>query len=202
MRRWLWISGIIVVLVIAYWVWPLIGAAQLARAAQQGDSAQVIDRVDLPALRRSLAKQIGLAYLQATGKADKMGALGRSFAGAAVTTVADSYVADLLTPENIAALLSQGKVGRVKVGDRDVAIDRQLPGLSNVLNGNMLSLLTGSYFDGPASFVISAEDAQNQAYGIHLRLGGTTWRLSGIDLPHAIVDDMARSILAAEKPPS
>ena len=90
MRRWWVIGGVIVVLGLGYWAWPLAGAAQLASAVRSGDAGQVFDRVDVDGLRRSLARQIANAYLDASGKGKKLGAFGRSVAGGAVTTVADS----------------------------------------------------------------------------------------------------------------
>ncbi len=54
----------LVILVAAYWGWALIGAAELASAASQGDAEAVMQRVDLPALRRSLGGQIARAYLE------------------------------------------------------------------------------------------------------------------------------------------
>lgn len=203
MSRRTWVILAIVVLVAAYWTWPLVGAAELASAARQGNAQDVINRVDLPALRRSLSRQIAFAYLKATGKADKMGAFGRSVAGAAATTVADPYVAELLTPENITALLGQGRIAQVNVGGRSMKVDRELPGFAGSLNSNVWSLVTGSYFDGLRTFVILAHGRpdQNGDYRVHLRLDGLTWRLSGIDLPTAMVDDMARSILDKDKAP-
>ena len=196
MRRWLAILGILAVVAAAYWVWPFFGAAQLASAAQAGNTAEVIDHVNLPALRRSLARQIATAYLKVSGKGEKLGSVGRGLAGAAATTVADPYVADLLTPENITALIGQGKIGSVKLGQREVTINRSLANIPDLFRSDVMSAIAGSYFDGIASFVIPvAAKEPGSDYALHLRLGGLTWRLSGLDLPPAVVEDMARSIL-------
>ena len=93
MRRWIWIVGALVVIGLACWAWPLIGAAQLAQAAQSGNAADVVDRVDTGRLRRSLARQIAAAYLDTPGRGKKMASFGRSVPGAAITTVAYPYVA-------------------------------------------------------------------------------------------------------------
>ena len=136
-----------------------------------------------------------------------MGAFGRSVAGAAATTVADPYLAELLTPENIMALLGQGRIGTIKVGDREVAVDRDLPGFTSLFSSNLLWLITGSYFDGLKSFVIpastgrgDAKTGQVESYDVHLHLVGLTWQLSGIDLPSDMVDQMARSIMKGNRP--
>ena len=193
---------VLAVIAVGYWGSAFLGAAQLAGAAQRGDAQEVIRRVDLPALRRSLARQIAWAYLKATGRADKMGAFGRSVAGAAATSVADPYIGELLTPENITALLGQGKIARVSLGGREMAVDRQLPGFGGLLNSNVVALVTGSYFDTLTSFVIPVQShsgTDTEDYYVHLRFNGLLWRLSGIDLPPAMVDDMAQSILKQGK---
>ena len=198
MRVWAWGVGAVVVLGAAYWVWPLAGAAELVSAVRRGDPAEIADATDLPALRHSLARQIARAYLQVSGKADRLGAVGRGLAGAAVTTVADPYVAELLTPSNLAALLARGQIGQVKLGERTVAIRGSLPTFSTLLDGNLLSTVTGSYFDAPTDFMIPVSGPQGSAdqYGIHLRLEGLSWKLAGIDLPPATVEEMARSLIA------
>lgn len=200
MRRWLVIVGVVVALGLAYWAWPLVGAAQLARTARSGDAGQVFERVDVDSLRRSLARQIAAAYLDATGKGKKMGSFERSIAGAAVTTVADPYVAQLLTPDNVMALLSKGRVNEVNVGGKPIAVKGDLPDFTTMLDGHLLSAITGSYFDQPKDFVIPVDGGRGAGdqYGVHLHLVGLTWKLGGIDLPTPLVQEMARSILAGQ----
>ncbi len=201
MRRWISVVGIIIGFGLAAWAWPLAGAVQLARAAQAGDTAEVFDRVDVDALRRSLARQIAAAYLDASGRGKKLGAFGRSVAGAAVTTVADPYVAELLTPENIMALLSQGRINTVKLGAQTVAVKGELPNFPKLVNGDLWSVVTGSYFDQLNDFLIPVDGGHgpNDQYGVHMRRSGLTWKLGGLDLPPSLVDDMARSLLAGDK---
>lgn len=202
MRRWLWIVGAVVVLGAAYWAWPLAGAAQLASTARGGDAGQVFERVDVDGLRRSLARQIAGAYLDVSGKGKKMGAFGRSLAGAAVTTVADPYVAQLLTPDNVMALLSSGHVNQVTLDGRPVAVKADLPEFSRLLDEHLLSAVTGSYFDQLKDFVIPVDGGHGSGdlYGVHMHLVGLTWKLGGLDLPTPVLEQMARSILANEPP--
>lgn len=202
MRRWLWIIGTIVVLGLAYWAWPLVGAAQLASTARCGDAAQVFERIDVDGLRRSLARQVATAYLDASGKGKKMGAFGRGLAGAAVTTVADPYVAQLLTPDNIMALLSNGHVNQVNVGGHPVTVNGDLPHFTALLEDHLLSAVTGSYFDQLKDFVIPVDGGHglDDQFGVHMHLVGLTWKLGGLDLPAPLVQQMARAILAGEPP--
>ena len=202
MRRWVWIGGAIVVLGFAAWAWPLAGAAQLASTARSGDAGQLFDRIDVDGLRRSLARQIASAYLDASGKGRKMGAIGRSLAGAAVTTVADPYVAQLLTPDNVMALLTQGRVNDVTIGGRAVAVKGDLPRFTTLLGDHLLSAVTGSYYDQPKDFVIPVDGGHgaDDQYGVHMHLVGLTWKLGGLDLPAPLVHEMARGILEGQPP--
>lgn len=202
MRRWSVILGLVVVLGLGSWAWPLVGAVELARTARGGDPGQVFDRVDVDGLRRSLARQIAVAYLDVSGKGRKMGAFGRSVAGAAVTTVADPYVAELLTPDNVMALLSKGHVNQVTLGGRPVSVKGDLPDLTRLLDDHLLTAVTGSYYDQIKDFVIPIDGGRgpDDQYGIHMHLVGLTWKLGGLDLPAPLVGEMARSILAGEPP--
>ena len=202
MRRWSVIVGMIVVLGLGYWSWPLVGAAELASSAKSGDAAAVLDRVDVNGLRRSLARQIATAYLDASGKGKKMGSFERSIAGAAVTTVADPYVAQLLTPENLMALLSQGRIAEVNLGGKPVAVKADLPDFTSLLDGHLLSTITGSYFDQPKDFVIPVEGPHgaDDLYRVHMHLVGLSWKLGGLDLPKSLVNEMAHSIQAGQPP--
>ncbi|MGI3902009.1 MAG: DUF2939 domain-containing protein [Janthinobacterium lividum] len=202
MRRWLTIVGVIVVLGLGYWSWPLVGAARFASSARDGDAAEVIGRVDVDGLRRSLARQIAAAYLDTTGKGKKMGSFERSIAGAAVTTVADPYVAQLLTTDNIMALLSKGHINEVSLGGKPISVKGDLPNFTALFDGHLVEAITGSYFDQPKDFVIPVEGLHgaDDHYGVHMHLVGLTWKFGGLDLPPSLVNEMARSILAGQPP--
>lgn len=202
MRRWVSATALIVVIGAGFWAWPLVGAAQLASAVRSGDADQVLDRVDVGRLRRSLARQIAVAYLDVSGKGQKMGPFGRSLAGSAVTTVADPYVEELLTPGNLMALLSQGRVNAVSVGGRSVAIKGGLPELTTLLDSHLTAAVTGSYFDQLTDFVIPIDggNGADDRYGLHMHLVGLTWKLGGLDLPAPLLHEMARTILSGEAP--
>ncbi len=202
MRRWLWIVGAVVVLGMGAWAWPLAGAAELASTARDGNAAELFDRIDVDGLRRSLARQIAAAYLDASGKGKKLGAIGRSLAGGAVATVADPYVAQLLTPDNVKALLTQGRVNNVTVDGRAVAVKGDLPQFTSLLGDHLLSAVTESYYDQLKDFVIPVDGGHgaDDQYGVHMHLVGLTWKLGGLDLPAPLVHEMARGLIAGEPP--
>ncbi len=197
MRKYLGAAIALVILFMAYWAWALVGAAELAALASQGDAAAVMQRVDLPSLRHSLSKQIARAYLEQNPKFQKMGPLEQGFVGGVGGGVADALLREVLTPETIAALLNKGRAAAAGAGDAAGTLWR-MPPLSEAFRAGPLQALANSSFDGPLSFVV-ALDGGDGRYGVHLHLSGTTWRLSGLDVPADVSDRLAREIAEREK---
>jgi hypothetical protein len=180
----------LVILVAAYWGWALAGAAQLASAASRGDAEAVMDRVDLEALIRSLSSQISRAYLDQNPELQKL--LSRH--GLAQGVVVNAAAAQMLlraflTPENIAALLNQGRVGFLNGGPNAGTLWR-MPPLGEAFRAHPLQALMNSYFDGPLSFVVRL-DSPDGRYSVHMNLSGATWRLSGLDIPEPVTARVA-----------
>jgi Protein of unknown function (DUF2939) len=194
MRKVIFACLALAIVTVGYWAWALTGAAQLAAIASQGDVAALMQRVDLPALRRSLGSQIVHAYLKQNPKYEKLGVLGRGLAGSLGGSVADAMLQQALTPENVASLLSKGRVSIAKaaVGSEGEAL-WQMPPLNEAFHSGLFKAFFHSSFDGPVSFVILLDSA-GESYGVHLNLSGTTWRLAGLDIPEDVCDRLARSI--------
>jgi hypothetical protein len=181
----------LVILLAAYWGWALAGAAQLASAAERGDADEVIDRVDLQALIRSLSGQIARAFLDQN---PQLKALPPPRQGVFLNASAgEMLLRALLTPDNIAALLAQGRVGVVGLGGKDAGTVWGMPSLGEAFNARPLQVITHSYFTGPLSFVVGL-DSSDGFYRIHMNLSGLTWRMSGVDIPEPITARLARLI--------
>ena len=193
MRKLVRAAIVLVILVAAYWGWALIGAAELASVASQGDAEAVMQRVDLPALRRSLGSQIAHAYLEQNPQFKKLLSIEQGFVGSVGGGAAETLLREVLTPENIAALLNKGRVGLPKAGAADAETLWRMPPLGDAFGAGPLQALMHSYFDGPLSFVVDLDSAEGP-YGVHLHLSGTTWRLAGLDLPEQVSARLAREI--------
>ena len=180
----------LVILMAAYWGWALIGAAELASAASQGDAEAVMQRVDLPALRRSLGGQIARAYLEQNPQFQKLLSVEKGFVGSVGGGAADALLREVVTPEAIAALLSQG---RLKAGAPDAGTPWRMPPLSEAFRTGPLQALMNSRFDGPLSFIVGLDSPEGR-YWVHLHLSGATWRLSGLDVPDEVSARLAREI--------
>jgi hypothetical protein len=181
----------LVIVVAAYWGWALAGAAELASAASRSDAEVVMERVDLQALIRSLSSQISRAYLDQNPQLQKLSPprLGVVLNASA----AEMLLRALLTPDNIAALLNQGRVGVLNAGGQDAGTLWGMPSLGEAFRARPLRILMHSYFDGPLSFVVGL-DSPDGRYRLHMNLSGVTWRLSGVDIPEPVTARLARLI--------
>ena len=187
------IRGVValVILIAAYWGWALVGAAQLASAAQRGDAQAVMERVDLQALIRSLSAQIARAFADQNPQLQKPSPIPRGvFLNA---SAAEMLLRALLTPDNIAALLNQGRVGVLGAGGKDAGTVWGMPPLGGALRAGPLQILMNSHFDGPRSFVVGL-DSSDGPYRVHLTLSGLTWLLSGLDVPTPVTARLSRLI--------
>jgi hypothetical protein len=181
----------LLILVGAYWGWALAGAGQLASAASRGDAEAVMERVDLQALIRSLSSQISRAFLDQNPQLQKLKSLGQGvFLNA---SAAEMLLRALLTPDNIAALLNQGRVGVLDAGGKDAGTVWDMPSLGEAFHARPLEVLLHSYFDGPLSFVVGLNSPDGR-YRLHMNLSGLTWRLSGVDMPEPVTARVARLI--------
>ena len=191
MRKIIGAVAALVILAGAYWGWALAGAAALASAAQRGDAEGVIERIDIAALSRSLSSQISRAWLEQNPELQK--ALAQHEGGGLVinAAAAEMLLRAFLTPENLAALLKQGGAG---AGGSDANSLLRMPSFGDAFRGGgLIETLTHSYFDGPRSFVVGLNSPDGR-YGVHMDLAGTTWRLSGLDIPDQVTARVARQI--------
>jgi Protein of unknown function (DUF2939) len=183
----------VLILVAAYWGWALAGAAGLASAASRGDAQAVMERVDPEALIRSLSSQISRAYLDQNPELQKLLSQHRLGQGVVVNaTAAEMLLRAFLTPENIAALLNQGRVGFLN-GGADAGTPWRVPSLGEAFRAHPLRALMNSYFESPLGFVVRL-DSPDGWYGVHMNLSGATWRLSGLDIPEPVTARVASLI--------
>jgi Protein of unknown function (DUF2939) len=181
----------LVILIAVYWAWALAGAAQLASAASRGDSEALIERVDLQALIRSLSGQIARAFLDQNPQLQNPPPPRQGvFLNA---SAAEMLLRALLTPDSIAALLSQGRVGVLGPGGKDAGTVWGMPSLGEAFNARPLKVVMNSHFDGPRSFVVGL-DSPDGRYRVHMMLSGMTWLLSGVDIPEPIATRLAHLI--------
>jgi hypothetical protein len=173
-----------------FMVSPFVALYSLGRAVETRDLALLQARVNLRAVRLSLAKQVLSEHLRLHGRTKELEWLGRGTAANAAATIADPLLAELVTPEGLISVF-EGRLGPAGTA--------AIPGgLEISLHSFMQAWRTfiASESRGFAAIVIPVliERPKEEQYRLHMRLSGTTWQLHGIELPIALVRDLAQRL--------
>jgi hypothetical protein len=159
LTRWLVIMCVIVLLV--YGVSPYFSFSRFTTAVQSRDAAAISKRVDFPAVRTSLKKQLVARFANRTSSHKRWSNLGPTL----IDAIIDAYV----TPEGIAALLSNPEALKNLKAPREFHFQFG--------QNQDLSKVKYAFFTGPRSFVVDRD-------GIKLRFHftGSGWQLYDVDL--------------------
>jgi hypothetical protein len=161
MRLIRWVALICVILLLVYAASPYFSFWRFTTALRSGDSAAISSRIDFPAVRASLKKQLVARFARATTAHKRWGSLGPSL----IDMIVDTYG----TPEGIAALLSNP--GALK----NLQTPRQFK--FSTSKGEDWSKIKYAFFTGPRSFVVEREGIK-----IRFRFKDLSWQLNDLDL--------------------
>ena len=186
MRKIVAVIIVLVVLFVAWSAWPFFGVYSLARAVQSGDIASIEERVDYPALGRSLSGQILATYARQTGLP-----LDRGLVGNLASAIADPMVAKILSRVALAKFLQNGWPTPV-LGDRPPSIPT--PNW-NALGDVWQLYANARYGLRDVSLRLPVTEPHARQYRIDLRLEGLTWKLTGFELPDEVADRLARELV-------
>lgn len=192
-----WIFGILLVLAaaVAYAAGPFLGLFGLAGAVHSRDAQAVIERVDIANVRRSLVIQ--LVGEEASAKVERvieeeaneaMRDLARQLAAGALQAALDRASAEVLTPEVIVGLLSEGRV----VGDQAVVES------SFRIPERPLDQLQGAGFVSLNRFAFDLGQTERPEdwSRLTMRRTGLSWILHDIRLPQQVVAELRPVIKA------
>jgi hypothetical protein len=187
MRKAIVAIAIVIAVCLFYVVWPFASLISVVRAARAGDVAKIEQRVDWPALRRSLAGQIVATYARLNGvRLDRAG-----LTVAAVTSFMDPFIEKLTLPENISELMRNGWPKSV-LPEAPAGIE----GLDPDLLGNAWQLyLNSDYGIGEVRTTVPFHQPRDKQFRVQLALSNWTWKLSGLDLPVALQERLVRELM-------
>jgi Protein of unknown function (DUF2939) len=156
-----WLVIICVVLLLVYGASPYFSFWRFAAAVRSRDTAAISNRVDFPALRASLKKQLVARFANRTSSRKRWSNLGPTL----IDAIIDAYV----TSQGIAALLSNSEALKNLKDPREFHFQ--------LGKNEDLSKVRYAFFTGPRSFVVNRD-------GIKLRFHftGSGWQLYDIDL--------------------
>jgi len=154
-----WTALICVVLVLLYGVSPYFSFWRFTVALRAGDSAAISARVDFPAIRASLKKQLVARFARTATSHKRWSKLGPTL----IDAVVDAYA----TPDGLAVLISNP--GALK----DLRAPQQFP-TGKAVNWPKVKY---AFFTSPRTFVVDREGIK-----LRFRLKGLCWRLNELDL--------------------
>ena len=156
-----WMVIICAVFLLIYGASPYFSFWRFTAAVQSRDAAARSGRVDFPAVRASLKRQFAVRFANKTSSHKRWSNLGPTL----IDAIIDAYV----TPEGIAALLSNPEALKNLKTPREFHFE-----VSKDVNWSKVNY---AFFTGPRSFVVDRD-------AIKLRFHFTTsgWQLYDLDL--------------------
>jgi hypothetical protein len=197
-----WFVGAAVALLLV-WAWymasPYVALWDLGRAIEQRNVARLSDRVNVHAVRVSLARQVAAEEVGGV-RGGTLSPADRQAAAAALAALADPVMQRLLTPCGLLDLLrasadpethGEPHRRRVKLSSRSltdlIAVSRWR-GFRNVY------------------FALPPEETPERRFRLQFRLARMKWRLISVDLPEAarqrLTVELLRRVRAEEPEPN
>jgi Protein of unknown function (DUF2939) len=189
------IGVVLLALWLSYAAWPLFAVYELVGAVQARDIAALNERIDFPALRRSLTAQLVRTYLRITGKGGRPGSVLEQFAVGIGSTVADPIVAKLIAPEVLIDLLRDGR-------PRGVFSDSvpSIEGVSAAALGNIWRVYWNSELRlGKFHVAVPVDKPVPERFRLEFCLSNWAWRLCGTELPEQLQIRLVQEILKTEQ---
>ena len=198
MRWTLRIAAILAVLLLAYAIWPVAGFFRIASAIEARDAPALAKLVDFRALRKNLTKQVVAAYMELTGKEQKLGLLGKTFAVGVGTSYAEPIIAQLLNEQTLIDLLTKGKAG-----DGSIKVPAEFaPFSANAMKSGWQTWWASEYGLGDYYVYLPPDKPLDKQFKVKLSLTDLQWKLAGIDLPEPMRLELAQQLVkqrSAEK---
>src|ERR1051326_5026820 len=156
-----WLIIICAVFLLVYAASPYVSFWRFRAAVQSRDAAAINSRVDFPAIRASLKRQLVTRFAKHTDSHKRWGNPGPTL----IDAIIDAYV----TPEGITALLSNPEALKNLKAPREFHFD-----FSNNAN---LSKVKYAFFTSPRSFLVDRDTIKLR---FHFTASG--WQLYDLDL--------------------
>jgi Protein of unknown function (DUF2939) len=159
--RFRWLVLICVFLLLVYGASPYFSFWRFTAALRSGNSAAVSSRMDFPAIRASLKKQLVARFSKGTTAHKWWNNLG--------PTLIDAIVNAYVTPEGIAALISNPEALK--------SLQRPKEFRFPIGKTEDWSKVKHAFFTGPRTFVVDREGIK-----LRFRFTGLGWKLYDLDL--------------------
>jgi len=159
--RFRWLALICILLLLLYGASPYFSFWRFTEALRSGDSAALSSRMDFPAIRASLKKQLVARFAKKATTNKWWGNLGPTL----IDAIVDAYV----SPEGIASLISNPEVLKNLRHPQQFRLPTR--------KAEDLSKVKHAFFTGPRTFVVEREGIK-----LRFRFTGWAWKLYDVDL--------------------
>jgi hypothetical protein len=175
--------------VAAYVAWPFGGLYQLGHALHSRDAEAALERIDVTAVRRSIALQIAQEGTRVAGAERRLGEIGGQIAAKVGLAVLDRQLAEVITPQTLRQLIAEGEIPPELAEQMPAEQGQDRVGAAAGLPENPLRFIQDWEFMSPITFrVVIGEDRQPDHWtGLTLRLSGLTRQLAGVELPEVVM---------------
>ncbi|HZH12482.1 MAG TPA: DUF2939 domain-containing protein [Microvirga sp.] len=177
-----------------FMVSPFVALYDLSKAVEARDIDRITDRVNFNALRTSLSRQILGEYL----KGQDLEGAEKDLATEAGAAVLNPVIEQLLTPESLADLFEHGWPEKA-VGPSEattVPLRFEIDALREAWRTFLFSESQGFRI---VIVPVPVDRPKDQQFRITMRLRNTTWRLSGIELPAALREELVKRAAIASR---
>lgn len=170
-----WKTGLAVLALVGGIGWgfasPYVALASMRSALDANDAAAVSERVDFPELRDSIRTQLTAYGNAMTGGTGRTQDLGVAMVVGMGLSALDQYV----SPQGVEMLMQ----ARTQQSNRAAATNRPAPSEGMPEEWSMERT-------GLTSFALRAKDGKAAGVAGIFTLDGTTWTLSGLDIPQEV----------------
>jgi len=177
-----------------FMVSPFVALYDLSQAIEAKDIGRITERVNFNALRTSLSHQILGEYL----KGQDLEGTERDLATEAGTAVLNPVVEQLVTPQALVDLFEDGWPERAAggAGGPPTPLRFEIGSLDQAWRTFLFSESQGFR---SVTIPIPVDLPKEKQFRITLRLSGTTWRLSGLELPTALREELTKRASIASR---
>lgn len=156
-----WLVILCLVLLLVYGASPYFSFWRFTNAVRSRDAAAITERVDFPAVRASLKRQLVARFAKQTSSHKRWSNLGPTL----IDAIIDAYV----TPQGIAELLSNPEALKSLKAPREFHFQ--------IGKNQDLSKVRYAFFTGPRSFVVDRDGIK-----LWFHFTGSRWQLYDVDL--------------------
>lgn len=178
-----------------FMVSPFVALYDLDKAVEAKDIDRITERVNFYALRISLSRQILGEYM----KDQDLEGAERDLATEAGAAILNPVVEQLVTPQALIDLLQDGWPEKVAGATSNAAAIPLRLDLGSLKQAWRTFIFSESHGFRSVTVPIPVDAANDNQFKLTMRLKGTTWRLSGIDLPRSLREELIKRAAVATR---